>query len=225
MPFIYKDLITDMFLEGLKSEPQRLYAKLVGKYPPPDANVYPTFPKKITGQGGTLTSVRNFETSQGEQLSYGTVTLNGLVSSLFRLQTKYTVDKFSSIFFEASLSPTAGIAVCLDGDTKIYNSTNILCVNLNGEQHGWTDDNYPQISSNIATGKLATTDSALEPDALPSHATDGNKNEGSPIFKTLPQDFPWWEGTLMINLAKTCFAHCSKRHPHSSLTHFLRFHS
>lgn len=190
------ELITDMFLGGLKSEPQRLFAKMVGKYPPDDYQ-FPLFPSVGRGQGGTFTKTRNSRDNQGEELSYGTIALNGLVSNLFQLQTKYTVDKFSSIFFEASVSSdTDFIAMCFDGDVSVHNSTNILCVNLNGEKEDWDDINYPIISSNIAAGKLATTESSIEPGTIPSYATDGNKTDSSPVFKTLLQDFPWWEVDL-----------------------------
>lgn len=187
-----------MFPSGLNSEPQRLYSKMVGTYPPYDKSLYSSRPS--TNQGGSATSTIKFtDSNTKEQVSYSSVALNGFVSNAFQLEATYTVDKFSKLYFEVSSDSVDFLAVCFDGNigagnVVAHNSTNILCLHLSGERPDWDSTNYPLLNYNIALGKQ-TSQSSEDEGYSSSIAVDGisAKEEYS---RTLIEKSPWWEVDL-----------------------------
>jgi len=127
------------------------------------------------------------------------ITLYGYASKTYKLETPYTVDRFTRLYFELTAKDDGDfIAICLNEDIVIRNSENALCFSLHGTST-LNENAYPTLPFNLAIGK-PTAQSSQVVDHSPNFAVDGDEvtymkeNDNKyPVSKTLPESFPWFE--------------------------------
>lgn len=183
-----RDLLVNARLGGLRSAPLPIYARLQST---------PLSPLLVSGEGGgTEVGINSKEA----------ITLYGGVSKSYKLDSPYTIDKFSRLYFYLAAAEFDGFLVfCLNGEINPYNSTATLCINFEGDAdaENWNTDMYTTIPFNLAIGK-PTIQTETKPGYASSYAVDGNlvsemMNDGNteyPIAMTEKATDPSWEVDL-----------------------------